>query len=199
MGTPTRFPGGIGTAFPTTTLANFGEPDPSKWVTFFDDLIAPAAALGTFTAIAGNGGLVTIATLNQIATPVASFLPTASKGLLFKAKFSTTLATGTIIAGVVDVLSAPTKGISITLLNGSLTLTNRYAGTTATATVVYADAQQVTLGFAYIPGEGITAFFNDVAVTSLPAPTFDATNLRAGIYSSGATATVDYVFTSLER
>lgn len=200
MGTPTRFPGGIGTDSPIANLGYFGEPNPTKWATFFDDLFAPAAALGTFVAVAGSGGLVTIATLNQIATPVASFLPTATKGLLYKAKFSTdTVATGSVSAGVTDVLATPTKGITVTLLNGLFTLTNRYAGTTDTATVVYTANQQVTIGFAYVPGDGITGFFNDLAVAKLPLPTFDATNLRAGIYSSGSTLTVDYVFASLER
>ena len=91
MAIPTRFPGGLTTAAPDATLANLGQIDPTKFATFFDDLFIPAAALGTFTAIAGNGGLVTVATTKVIGTPAASFTPRASKRAFFKAKLSTSV------------------------------------------------------------------------------------------------------------
>lgn len=201
MGTPTRFPGGITTAFPTSNLNNYGMPDPTKWITFFDDLLNPAAALGTFTAVDGLGGLVTVATTNAIDTPKASFVPTSGKVLLFKAKASTpTVATVGIVAGIADVISgAATKGITVSIMNNVLTLTNEYAGTTDTATVAYAVNKQFTFGFEYRSDEGIIAYFNDVAVATLPAPTFDTTALLAGLYADGGTITADYIFAAQER
>lgn len=200
MGTPTRFPGGIGTAFPTTTLNMFGMPDPSKWIVFFDDLLMPAAALGTFTAVSGLGGLVTIATTNVIDTPQTSFVPVAGKALLFKAKCSTpTVATVGAIGGIANVISAAAaKGITVSVMNSVLTLTDEYAGTTDTAAVSYAVDTQFTFGFE-ATAEGITAYFNDVAVASLPAPTYDTTALLAGLYADGGTITADYVFAAQER
>lgn len=201
MGTPTRFPGGIGTAFPTANLNNFGEPDPTKWITFFDDLLMPAAALGTFTAVSGLGGLVTIATTNVIDTPQTSFVPAASKPLLFKAKVSSpTVATVGAIGGIADVISAAaTKGITVAVMNNVLTLKNCYAGTTDTAAVAYGANEQFTFGFEYRSDEGIIAYFNDVAVATLPAPTFDTTALLAGVYADGGTITADYFFAARER
>ncbi len=199
MGTPTRFPGGLTTAFPTTNLANFGELDYTKWITFFDDLILPAAALGTFTAADGLGGLVSVATTNQLATPKKSFLPNSTSVLLAKAKVGLAAVADGVTLGICDSLSSPTKGITVNVDNSVLTLANRYAGTTDTATVSYGIAEQFTLGFEYRPGEGLIAYFNDVAVASLPVPTFDTTACLAGIYSDGGTLIADYVFAAQER
>lgn len=200
MGTPTRFPGGLGTAFPTANLANFGMPDPSKWIVFFEDLLMPAAALGTFTAVSGLGGLATILTTNVIDTPQTSFVPVTGKSLIFKAKCSSpTLATVGAIGGIADVISAAAaKGITVRVFNNILTLTDEYASTTDTAAVTYAINEQFTFGFE-ANADGITAYFNDVAVASLPAPTYDSTALLAGLYADGGTITADYFFAAQER
>lgn len=200
MAIPTRFPGGLTTAAPDATLANLGQIDPTKFATFFDDLFIPAAALGTFTAIAGNGGLVTVATTKVIGTPAASFTPRASKRAFFKAKLSTSVvATGGVIAGFADVLGTATKGLTVSLMNGVLTLTNVYGSVSDTANVSYGVNEQVTIGLEYRPNVGVFAYFNDKAVARIPVPTFDATNLVAGVYSNGGTLTVDYFLASLER
>lgn len=200
MATPTRFPGGLTTAEPDATLANLGQIDPTKFATFFDDLFLPAAALGTFTAVAGNGGLVTIATTNVIDTPVAAFTLSGPKRAFFKAKLATSvLATGGAIVGFADALNAATKGLTVSIMNGVLTLTNAYGTVTDTANVSYAAAEQVTLGLEYRPNVGVFAYFNDKAVARVPVPTFDTTNLVAGVYSNGGTLTVDYFLASVER
>ena len=81
---PTRFPAGITNANAGENLGNLGQPDPTKFETFFEDFITPPAALGTFTAIAGPGGLATVATTNAVDTPTASFVLDPTKRFFFK-------------------------------------------------------------------------------------------------------------------
>lgn len=60
---PTRFPGGISTAARNTALANLGMPDPTKYISFFDDFSGnisfPLAASG-LAAVANNTWAVTV-------------------------------------------------------------------------------------------------------------------------------------------
>lgn len=200
MGTPTRFPGGLNTSAPTTNTSEMGQLDPSKYATFFDDLFVPAAALGTFTAISGDGGLVTVATTNDLSTPQTSFVGEDSKKLFFKTKLSTSVvATGGAIAGFVDTFPSAAAGITVTVLNNVLTLTNAYDSVTDTATVTYAVNEMFEIGLSYVPGKGVAAYFNDECVARVATPTFDTTALVAGVYSNGGTLTIDYILAAKER
>lgn len=199
---PTRFPGGITNAYPTDNLRNMGQLDPTKFITFFDDLLVPAAALGTFTAVSGNGGLVTVATTNSLTTPQTSFILDDSKRFFAKAKFAIAAKAQAAVVGFADDLSSVGAGVTVALDNGNLILTvDGSSVTTETVAVDYDAATQVTIGFEYIPNVGVFGYLNDVAVASIrDTSNLDTTTaMEAGIYSDGSTLTVDYILAAAER
>lgn len=199
---PTRFPGGITNASPTETLRNLGQPDPTKFITFFEDFIVPPAALGTFTAVSGDGGLATVATTMSVTTPQTSFVLDASKRFFFKAKASIADTAQAMVGGFADDISTVTAGVTVALDAGNLILSVVGSGTTTkTVAVSYANAEQVSFGFEYIPNVGVFAYFNDAQVAAIRDMTNldDSTALEAGLYSDGSTVTVDYVLAAAER
>lgn len=194
----TRYPGGVTNVKSTNALGNMGQLDPSKYITWFDDYVST----GT---VDGAGGLTTAATTVVLGPPKKSFVGNLLKGMWAKASFSlATVAANSATLGFADVLSAPTKGVYVTLSGGNLlTLTIKGVGTsTATIPVAYANAQMVTLGLAYVPNShAVYAFFNGKAILAIHDVTnFDqVTNLLGGLVPTGATATVDYLFLAQER
>lgn len=198
---PTRFPGGITNANVGEVLENFAALDPTKLQVFFEDFITPPAALGTFTGIAGAGGLATVATTNAVDTPTACFRLDPTKRFFFKAKLSLATVANTILVGFADALSSPTGGVTVTIANNVLTLAivgGASAGTKA-VNVSTANATMYEIGIAYNPNKDVVAYLNNVPVASLPATAFVAADLVAGILPTGATATVDYIFAAVER
>lgn len=108
MGTPTRFPGGVTTAAKSTTLGQFGLPDPTGWHTFFDDFDRYAAAewvvtetqAGATQALTDADGGVLLLTnsaadddLNALQKVGESFLMEAGKKAFFRARFKVSDAT----------------------------------------------------------------------------------------------------------
>ena len=198
---PTRFPAGITNANAGENLGNLGQPDPTKFETFFEDFIAAPAALGTFTAIAGPGGLATVATTNAVDTPTASFVLDPTKRFFFKARLSLATVANTILVGFANDLATVTGGVTVAIANNTLTLSivgGASAGTD-TATVVTANTIPYEIGFDYTPNKYVTAYLNGNPVARLPAVAFSTANLVAGILPTGATATVDYIFAAVER
>ncbi len=201
---PTRFPAGIGTANVGEILADLGTPDPTKFQIFFEDFITPAAALGTFTAIAGAGGLATVATTNTVGTPLASFRLTPNRRAFFKARLSLATVANGITVGFGNALTGTTSGVTLTIANNVATLQS-FGGTALSATknVVTTNATMYELGFAFTPRKGISAYLDTGTgpqeIASIAATTFAATDLLAGIRPNGATATVDYILAAVER
>jgi len=111
MGTPTRFTNGIGTATVTSTNGDYGMPDPTKWITYFNDFneyvtgdwtittteAGSGAATEALTDVQGGGLLVT----NDDADDDADFFNlkgesfkfVAGKKTFFKARFKVSDAT----------------------------------------------------------------------------------------------------------
>ncbi len=203
---PTRFPAGVTNANQGEILGNLAQPDPTKLEVFFEDFIAPPAALGTFTAIAGAGGLATVATTVTVGTPLDSFnLNVANKRFFFKARLSLATVANGITVGFGDALTATAAGVTLTVANNVATLQS-FGGDALTATAVTVTTVNATmyeLGFEYIPRKGVSAFIDygtgPQEIAFIAANTFSSTNMIAGIRPAGATATVDYIFAAIER
>lgn len=200
----TRFPNGVTNVVSENTLGAMGQLDPTKYFTVFDDLVLDPTAWGTLTAIAGDGGLATIATTVPAVTPVACFNLDTTKELYMKVKLSlAAIATTSLLIGFADDLATPTVGAYLTLVNGvtlSLVL-NGAATTSKSVTVAPGAATQFTVGFAYTPNKGFKVYLNDTVVMSQT----DITNLDTttdmifGVYGTGTTTTLDYLFAAEER
>ncbi len=202
---PTRFPKGITNANVGENLGNLAQPDPTKLQVFFEDFIAAPAALGTFTAIAGAGGLATVATTVTVGTPLASFnLNAPTKRFFFKARLSLATVANGITVGFGDAFTGTAAGVTVTIANNTLTLQS-FGGTalSSAVTVVTVNATMYEVGFEYIPGKGVSAWLDTgtgpYEAAFIAATTFSATNVLAGIRPNGATATVDYIFAAVER
>ena len=204
---PTRFPAGVNNSDPTSMLGWMGQLDPTKFQTFFEDFIAAPAALGTFTAIAGAGGLATVATTNTVGTPLASFnLNVANRRWFFKARLSLATVANGITVGFGDALTATAAGVTLTVANNTATLQS-FGGTalSSATTVTTVNATMYELGFQYIPRKGVSAYIDYLdgngprEILFIAANTFSSTNMIAGIRPNGATATVDYIFAAIER
>lgn len=111
MGTPTRFTNGIGTATVTSTNGDYGMPDPTKWITYFNDFneyvagdwtittteAGSGAATEALTDVQGGGLLVTNDDADNDADffnlKGESFKFVAGKKTFFKARFKVSDAT----------------------------------------------------------------------------------------------------------
>lgn len=116
MGTPVRFPFGVGTAEKQNPLGMFGMPDPTQWHVFFDDFDTwvtdtSSAAKYTITTVELGAGAATEAAADErngvllITNDAAdndsdffqklneSYLPTSGKKTIFKARFKVSDAT----------------------------------------------------------------------------------------------------------
>lgn len=197
MATPTRFPGGITNAGADTLLANMGQLAPTKFITYFEDCVCPPTTAGTFTAVDGEGGLVTIATTKQIGTTKASFKLYTTKQFFFECRASLDDVTKTLVMGFSDSFASHAHGVALDITNTTLTL--KIDGTSSTATISNTNNVMFTAGFSYIPGKGVTVFFNGTPVLRAKPNALDPDLCYAGVYVSGATATVDYVLGAIER
>ena len=107
MATPVRYPNGVTTVTPTNPLGMFGMPDPTKWITYFNDFHEYVAGEWTITATGAgttaltdvNGGaiLLTNATADNDARfhqkVGEGFLLAANKSAFFKCRFKVNDAT----------------------------------------------------------------------------------------------------------
>lgn len=199
---PTRFPAGITNANVGDILANLATVDPTKLQIFWEDFIAAPAALGTTTGIAGAGGLATAATTVAVDTPTACFALDPTKRFFFAARLSLATVANSITLGFTEDLSDPDDGVVVTIANNVLTVSNFIGGSaietdTYNASTVNATMYQV--GFEYDPRKGITVYLDGAVVARIVPAALTTENLVAGVYPSGATATLDYIFAAVER
>lgn len=199
---PTRFPAGITNANKGDILANLATVDPTKLQIFWEDFIAAPAALGTTTGIDGPGGLATAATTVAVDTPTACFVLDPTKRFFFAARLSLATIANTIVLGFTDDLSNPEDGVVVSIANNALTVTN-YIGAAAievdTATVATVNDTMYEVGFEYAPNKGVTVYLDGGVVARIRPAALTTENLVAGVYPSGATATLDYIFAAVER
>ena len=59
MGTPTRFTSGVGTAKKNTNTGFYGMPDPTKWITYFNDFTEYVSGDWTITTTEAGSGAAT--------------------------------------------------------------------------------------------------------------------------------------------
>lgn len=199
---PTRFPAGVTNANVGTVLGNLGTVDPTKLQIFWEDYIAAPAALGVSTGIAGAGGLATVATTVPNDTPTACFVLDETKRFFYTARISMAAVAQTILVGFANDLAAVTDGVTISIVNNTLTLsaTVASAAVTDTATLTTVDATMYEVGFEYDPRKGISAYVDGEVVARLSADTdIPTANLLAGLLPTGTTVTVDYQFAAVER
>lgn len=189
----TRFPSGVTNANPYSALGNMGQPDPTKFHSFFDDFDRYLASNWTVTLIgtgtqaltAGDGGLLlltnTAADDDQITmqNTVATFLMEAGKRAFFKTRFQISDATQSDFqVGLVVTDTTPldaTDGIYLMKDDGDTQLdvyvrkdaTTGSNSATNVATVVA--NTMMTMGFEYDGKETVAFYFNDVKVSSLSA------------------------------
>lgn len=199
---PTRFPAGITNANVGDILGNFALPDPTKLQVFWEDFIAAPSALGVTTGIAGAGGLATAATTVAVDTPTACFALDPTKRFFFAARLSLATVANTIVLGFTDDLSDPEEGVVVSIANNALTVTN-YIGAAAVETDTYTastvNATMYQVGFEYDPRKGVTVYLDGGVVARIDPAALTTENLVAGVYPSGATATLDYIFAAVER
>lgn len=158
----TRMPKGVTNAAPWQTLGSAGFPDPSWAHLFFDDFDPYVAATYTLggtgeavAAAAGRGGVIaatTPATITDAVTiqratatfnvqnTTTVFGNRATSQIFFKIAFWNTVAaaSGTIITGIVDSITAPANGYAIERSAGGVWTLSFFSGSTtalATATM----------------------------------------------------------------
>lgn len=235
MATPVRYPSGVSTQEVGNPLANYGNPDPTKWHSYFEDFDYYAAgdwtitAVGTGTSALGdvdNGVLVVTASAadndgRQHQKVGESFLLTAGKKTIFKARFKVSdatqsdLAIGLIVTDT-TILGATagdgaTDGVFFQKDDGSTSLiaycqkdttTGQVSGTAGTL----ANDTFVTVAWEYDGKSKVSYWFNDVkagelAATSATLPDTELT-VSFALLNGEAVAkalTVDYVFAAQER
>lgn len=199
---PTRFPAGITNANVGDILANLATVDPTKLQIFWEDFIAAPSALGVTTGIDGAGGLATAATTVAVDTPTACFVLDPTKRFFFAARLSLATVANSITLGFTEDLSDPDDGVVVTIANNVLTVSN-FIGGSAVETDTYnastANATMYEVGFEYDPRKGVTVYLDGNAVARIDPAALTTENLVAGVYPSGATATLDYIFAAVER
>lgn len=189
----TRFPAGVTNAAPSATLGNMGQPDPTKFHSFFDDFNVYTAGNWTVTktgtgtqALAdGDGGL--LLTTNSAADNDAVFNQLTKEGFLletgkrtfFKARFKVSDATQSDVQlGLIITDTSPldaTDGIYFQKDDGDthIDLYVRKDATTGSDSVAdiaeLADDTFITLGFEYDGKETVIAYVNDVLTAKLDA------------------------------
>lgn len=199
---PTRFPAGVTNANVGDILANLATVDPTKLQIFWEDFIAAPAALGVTTGIAGAGGLATAATTVAVDTPTACFVLDPTKRFFFAARLSLATVANSITIGFADDLSDPEDGVVVTVANNVLTVSN-FIGAAAVETDTYnastVNATMYQVGFEYDPRKGVTVYLDGAVVARIDPAALTTEDLVAGVYPSGATATLDYIFAAVER
>lgn len=198
----TRFQHGISTAHSRDPLNNFGLPDPSKYVSYFNDFITSSNYSATteyiLTQVGGTvevtasaqHGLLTITTgatsndhgfLQLRGFPI---LPTSGKRIFFKTRLSVNVLTSaSIIAGLQNVDTTPldfTDGIVFSRATTATTWTamSRKDATTGATQVtglgVLGANTFTTLGFYYDGRRSIEFFIADKKVTTIDVGTTNA-------------------------
>jgi len=188
MGTPTRFTNGIGTATVTSTNGDYGMPDPTKWITYFNDFneyvagdwtittteAGSGAATEALTDVQGGGLLVT----NDDADNDADFFNlkgegfkfVAGKKTFFKARFKVSDATQSdFVMGLQITDTTPlavSDGVYFMKDDGDASLDLHVekdgSDTTASAVATVSDDTFLIAGFYYDGKSAIKYYVDDV-------------------------------------
>ena len=188
MGTPTRFTNGIGTATVTSTNGDYGMPDPTKWITYFNDFheyvagdwtittteAGSGAATEAVTDVQGGGLLVTNDDADNDADffnlKGESFKFVAGKKTFFKARFKVSDATQSdFVVGLQITDTTPlavSDGVYFMKDDGDASLDLHVekdgSDTTASAISTVADDTFLIAGFYYDGKSAIKYYVDDV-------------------------------------
>jgi len=172
---PSRFPRGLNNVFPTDRAALYGLPDPTKWITYFNDFVntdsLPAStdvnyiitsSGGSIGQLDGNGGLTHLSNSATDDNAIwvqkvgEAFRWSATKKLIFVSRFKVSDATQSdFVMGLQITDNSPldvTDGIFFIKADGSTTVTLRVEKNDAAATATAATAANDTwmeLAFVY--------------------------------------------------
>lgn len=237
MSTPVRFPGGVTNVTPISPLKQYGNPSPMTWHTYFNDFDTYVAADWTVTVVGTtptaaltdiNGGallLTNAATDNseiELQKKGESFLLTAGKKTIFKARFKVSDATqsdfviglaitDTTLLGAIDGAGV-TDGIFFSKDDGDALLDvqcqlNATTGQTRAAGVyTVVDDTFMTVSMYYDGVDRLEYFVDDVLYGALDASAtyLPDTELTVSVAFMNGEAvsklmTIDYIFAAQER
>ena len=189
MGTPTRFTSGVGTAKKNTNTGFYGMPDPTKWITYFNDFTEYVAGDWTITtteagsgdatealASTSAGGLLLITNddadndLDFFNLKTEAFKFVAGKKTFFKARFAVSDATQSdFVMGlqITDTtILAVSDGVYFMKDDGDASLDFHVekdgSDTTASAIATVSDATMLVAGFYYDGKSAIEYYVDDV-------------------------------------
>ena len=189
MGTPTRFTSGVGTAKKNTNTGFYGMPDPTKWITYFNDFTEYVAGDWTITtteagsgaatealASTSAGGLLLITNddadndLDFLQLKTEAFKFVAGKKTFFKARFAVSDATQSdFVMGlqITDTtILAVSDGVYFMKDDGDASLDFHVekdgSDTTASAIATVSDATMLVAGFYYDGKSAIEYYVDDV-------------------------------------
>jgi hypothetical protein len=236
MSAPTRFPSGVTNVRKSNPLGMYGLPDPTAWHTYFNDFDTYVAGHWTVTEVGSgsraltdlDGGCLLVTNAgadndrNELQKVGESFLLTAGKRTVFKARFKVSDATqsdfliglavtDTTLQGSVDGAGV-TDGIFFSKDDGDTQLDvqcqkNATTGQTRAANIAtVADDTFLTVAWAYDGVSEVKYFVNDVQLgtldgTSTYLPDTELT-VSFAIQNGEAVAktmTVDYILAAQER
>ena len=189
MGTPTRFTSGVGTAKKNTNTGFYGMPDPTKWITYFNDFTEYVAGDWTITTTEAGSGAATEALASTSAgglllvtnddadndldffnLKTEAFKFVAGKKTFFKARFAVSDATQSdFVMGlqITDTtILAVSDGVYFMKDDGDASLDFHVekdgSDTTASAIATVSDATMLVAGFYYDGKSAIEYYVDDV-------------------------------------
>ena len=189
MGTPTRFTSGVGTATKTSNTGYYGMPDPTKWITYFNDFTEYVAGDWTITtteagsgdatealASTSAGGLLLITNddadndLDFLQLKTEAFKFVAGKKTFFKSRFAVSDATQSdFVMGLQITDTTPlavSDGVYFMKDDGDASLDFHVekdgSDTTASAIATVSDATMLVAGFYYDGKSAIEYYVDDV-------------------------------------
>ncbi len=213
---PTHFTNGVSNVTQGHPLYEFGMPDPTKWVTYFNDFNTYAAGDWTITTTEAGTGSATEAVTDMaggalLLTNAAgdddndflnltgeSFQYSASKKMFFRARFKISDATQSdFVMGLQITDTTPlavTDGIYFTKADASaaasFVVTKDSTATTEAAVATIADDTFVTLAFSYDPQSGKFKVYADdskvAEVVNTNAPDDELLTVSFGIQNGEA-------------
>jgi hypothetical protein len=197
MPTPVRFSGGVGNVGPTDLLNQMGQPDPTKFITDFDDfhiylatdwtVTNTGAATEALSSAHGPGGVLLLtnaAADNDLCTiqrAVESFKFTSGKKLWFACRLKSTNAAtevteqdifvGLIITDT-DLVGGITDGVYFSKPDGtagtiSFISTMNSTATTQSAVGTFVDNTFIELGFYYDGGTALEVYVDNAKVATV--------------------------------
>ena len=189
MGTPTRFTSGVGTAKKNTNTGFYGMPDPTKWITYFNDFTEYVAGDWTITTTEAGSGAATEALASTSAgglllitnddadndldffnLKTEAFKFVAGKKTFFKARFAVSDATQSdFVMGlqITDTtILAVSDGVYFMKDDGDASLDFHVeqdsSDTTASAIATVSDDTMLVAGFYYDGKSAIEYYVDDV-------------------------------------